>query len=98
MAQGKNARPVSCRDRLHDLRHFYASGLIDAGCDPVTVQRAMGHKSATVTLNTYGHKWPKAEDRTRNAATAMFAGLCQRPRTHCVPQAPKPVLTCGTTR
>lgn len=59
--------------RLHDLRHFYASGLIAAGCDVVTVQRAMGHKSATVTLNTYSHKWPKAEDRTRSAAAVMFA-------------------------
>jgi len=44
---------------LHDLRHFYASGLINAGCDVVTVQRAMGHKSATVTLDTYAHRWPK---------------------------------------
>ena len=25
--------------RLHDMRHFYASGLIAAGCDVVTVQR-----------------------------------------------------------
>ena len=58
---------------LHDLRHFYASGLIAAGCDVVTVQRAMGHKSATVTLNTYAHRWPKAEDRTRRAAEVMFA-------------------------
>jgi hypothetical protein len=24
---------------LHDLRHFYAAGLIVAGCDVVTVQR-----------------------------------------------------------
>jgi len=39
----------------------------------VTVQRAMGHKSATVTLNTYSHMWPKAEDRTRKAAAVMFA-------------------------
>ncbi len=39
--------------RLHDLRHFYASGLIAAGCDVVTVQRALGHSSATTTLNTY---------------------------------------------
>ena len=29
--------------RRHDLRHFYASGLIAAGCDVVTVQRALGH-------------------------------------------------------
>jgi hypothetical protein len=49
--------------RLHDLRHFYASGLIAAGCDVVTVQRALGHSSATTTLNTYSHLWPTAEDR-----------------------------------
>lgn len=54
--------------RLHDLRHFYASGLIAAGCDVVTVQRALGHSSATTTLNTYSHLWPTAEDRTRTAA------------------------------
>ena len=29
--------------RLHDLRHYYASGLIAAGCDVVTVQRALAH-------------------------------------------------------
>jgi hypothetical protein len=28
-------------DRLHDLRHFYASGLIAAGCGVVTVRRAL---------------------------------------------------------
>jgi integrase len=59
--------------KLHDLRHFYASGLIAAGCDVVTVQRALGHSSATVTLNTYAHLWPTAEDRTRSAACAMLA-------------------------
>lgn len=58
---------------LHDLRHFYASGLIAAGCDVVTVQRALGHSRATTTLNTYAHLWPSAEDRTRAAATAMMA-------------------------
>ncbi|MCZ4535554.1 site-specific integrase [Gordonia terrae] len=58
--------------KLHDLRHFYASGLIAAGCDVVTVQRAMGHKDATTTLNTYSHLWPRAEDRTRTAAAKMF--------------------------
>ncbi len=59
--------------RLHDLRHFYASGLIAAGCDVVTVQRALGHASATTTLNTYSHLWPTAEDRTRNAAARLIA-------------------------
>ncbi|MFL6044856.1 MAG: tyrosine-type recombinase/integrase [Propionibacteriaceae bacterium] len=58
--------------RVHDLRHFYASGLIAAGCDVVTVQRAMGHASATVTLRTYAHLWPTAEDRTRSAAADLM--------------------------
>jgi len=58
--------------KLHDLRHFYASGLIAQGCDVVTVQRSLGHATATTTLNTYSHLWPTAEDRTRKAADAMM--------------------------
>ena len=65
--------------KLHDLRHFYASGLIAAGCDVVTVQRSLGHAKATTTLNTYAHLWPTAEDRTRRAAeSVMSASLGQR--------------------
>jgi integrase len=57
---------------LHQLRHFYASGLINENCDVVTVQRALGHSSPSVTLNTYAHLWPNANDRTRNAAGRLF--------------------------
>lgn len=60
---------------LHDLRHFYASALIAAGCDVVTVQRALGHAKATTTLNTYAHLWPTAEDRTRAAAAELMAAV-----------------------
>ncbi|MBV8347951.1 MAG: tyrosine-type recombinase/integrase, partial [Mycolicibacterium sp.] len=58
--------------RLHDLRHFFASGLIAAGCDVVTVQRALGHSSAAMTLTIYSHLWPDANDRTRNAIGDLF--------------------------
>ena len=58
--------------RLHDCRHFFASGLIHEGCDVVTVQRALGHSSPSVTLDTYSHLWPNANDRTRNAASALL--------------------------
>lgn len=57
---------------LHHLRHFYASGLIAAGCDVVTVQRALGHSSATITLGVYAYLWPTAEDRTRAAASDLI--------------------------
>jgi len=73
--------------RLHDLRHFYASGLIAAGCDVVTVQRALGHASATTTLSTYSHLWPSGEDRTRAAAEAMLAEA-----TSCGPVADRETL------
>ncbi|GAC1382939.1 MAG: tyrosine-type recombinase/integrase [Marmoricola sp.] len=61
--------------KLHDLRHYFASGLIADGCDVVTVQRAMGHASGTTTLNTYSHLWPTAEDKTRAAASRMAAAV-----------------------
>ena len=57
--------------RLHDLRHFYASGLIADGCDVVTVQRALGHAKASTTLDTYAKLWPSGEDRTRRAASTL---------------------------
>jgi integrase len=58
--------------RLHDLRHFYASGLIAEGCDVVAVQRALGHATATTTLSTYSHLWPTAEERISKASAAMM--------------------------
>jgi integrase len=60
---------------LQDLRHFYASGLIAAGCDVVTFQRALSHARETTTRNTYAHLWPTAEDRTRRAAGDLLAGV-----------------------
>lgn len=63
--------------RLHDLRHFFASGLIASGCDVVTVQRALGHSRPTMTLNTYAHLWPNSDDRTRSAANAMISKVLQ---------------------
>ena len=59
--------------KLHDLRHFYASGLIAAGCDVVSVQNALGHTKSTTTLNTYAHLWPGAEGVTRAAAESILA-------------------------
>ena len=44
---------------IHALRHTYASLAISAGADVVTLQHSMGHKDATVTLNTYAGLWPE---------------------------------------
>jgi hypothetical protein len=42
------------------------------GCDVVTVRRALGHSSAAITLTTYSHLWPDANDRTRRAAGELL--------------------------
>jgi integrase len=65
---------------LHSLRHYFASTLLHAGADVVTVQRAMGHGSAATTLRVYAHWIATAEDRTRQAsAEAMAAVLARSP-------------------
>lgn len=58
---------------LHDLRHYYASGLIAAGCDVVTVQTVLGHSSPAITLDVYSHLWPQADDKVRAAAATLWA-------------------------
>lgn len=59
--------------RLHDMRHAYASALIDAGESVKVVQARLGHASATITLDTYGHLFPASEERTRSAAGAWLS-------------------------
>jgi integrase len=41
--------------RFHDLRHTYASLLIDQGENIKYIQKQLGHSSPTVTLNVYAH-------------------------------------------
>ena len=53
--------------RFQDLRHFYASLLINHGESIKVVQARLGHASASETLDTYAHLWPDNEERTRAA-------------------------------
>ena len=41
--------------RVHDLRHTAASAWLGAGADPKVVQRVLGHASAAMTMDLYGH-------------------------------------------
>jgi integrase len=53
---------------LHALRHFYASWCINRRADgglelpPKEVQERLGHASIVITLDTYGHLFPKKDD------------------------------------
>jgi integrase len=65
---------------LHALRHFYASWCINRKADgglelpAKVVQSRLGHSSITVTLDTYGHLFPRGDDGAElaDAETALF--------------------------
>ncbi|WP_371629520.1 tyrosine-type recombinase/integrase [Streptomyces sp. NBC_00341] len=48
--------------KAHKLRHTAASLAIGSGADINVVQTMLGHKSATLTLDTYGHLFPDRLD------------------------------------
>lgn len=54
----------------HEFRHTAASLAIAAGADVKVVQRMLGHKSATMTLDLYGHLFA---DRLDTVADALDA-------------------------
>jgi integrase len=59
---------------LHALRHFYASWCINprqhGGLElpPKVVQARLGHASIVMTLDTYGHLFPRGDDGAELAA------------------------------
>ncbi|MCS5721086.1 tyrosine-type recombinase/integrase [Herbiconiux sp. CPCC 203407] len=67
---------MRCRAWAHKLRHTAASMAIAAGADVKLVQRMLGHRDATETLNTYGHLWPdKLNEVTEAMETARAKAL-----------------------
>lgn len=48
--------------RIHDLRHSYASMLIEQGCEPLLVAELMGHEKVSTTMETYSHLYPDKHD------------------------------------
>lgn len=69
---GKAAAAVEGCDgvRLHDLRHTCASLAISGKANVKVVQRLLGHKTAVLTLNRYGHLFPDDLDQVADAFDA----------------------------
>lgn len=63
------------RARLHDLRHFHASVMLQNGASLLLVSRRLGHASVATTGDVYGHLMPGAQKEAANAfARAMDRG------------------------
>lgn len=65
---------------LHSLRHFFASWCINRkedgglGLPPNVVQERLGHASIVMTMDVYGHLFPRGDDskELEEAATALL--------------------------
>lgn len=80
------AAGISPTFRFHDLRHTCASLCIALGAHPKAIQERLGHSSITVTLDRYGHLFPKLDealterlDQLRDEAVVTVAALPSRP-------------------
>jgi integrase len=59
--------------RFHDLRHTFASLLIEQGENIKYIQSQLGHSSPTVTLNVYAHLMkPANQSAARRLEDAIF--------------------------
>jgi integrase len=60
---------------IHQLRHGYATLMLEAGIDIAVVSKALGHSTITTTVDTYMHVTPTSR---RQAASRMGAILGPR--------------------
>jgi integrase len=58
--------------RLHDLRHWQATQLLDAGVPVPTVAARLGHADGTTTMKIYAHRTERADEQ---AALVVGAAL-----------------------
>ncbi|MDQ4682032.1 tyrosine-type recombinase/integrase, partial [Stenotrophomonas maltophilia group sp. RNC7] len=72
----KDGKPIMAAKYtgFHSLRHFYASWCINRkedgglGLPPKIVQERLGHSSIMLTMDTYGHLFPRNDDATELAS------------------------------
>jgi integrase len=60
------------RVQFHALRHTHASTLIRAGVDVLTISRRLGHSTASMTLDVYGHLMEGADAAAAKAIEGML--------------------------
>ena len=84
----KDRRPDLLPDglRFYDLRHTCASLLIAQGASVKAVQAQLGHATASITLDTYGHLFPsEMEALADRLETVRDAAIARRARTRYGP-------------
>ena len=67
-AKARLAAGSAASVRMHDLRHFQATQLLDAGVPVPTVAARLGHSDGTTTLKIYAHRTHKADQQAADVA------------------------------
>lgn len=57
---------------MHELRHFFASVLLDHGESIKAVAEWLGHSDPSFTLKTYTHLMPSSDERTKGVIDALY--------------------------
>jgi integrase len=60
--------------KLHELRHSHASQLLDAGVNIKAISSRLGHASASLTLSTYAHLLPGADQDAAQCIDDLRSG------------------------
>src|SRR5208337_3221570 len=82
---------------LHALRHFYASWCINRRADgglelpPKVVQERLGHSSIMMTMDVYGHLFPRGDDSAELAAAEESLLAYRDTNATHAPSSAKPV-------
>ena len=63
---------VSASLRLHDLRHFQATQLLDAGVPVPTVAARLGHADGTTTMKIYAHRTQRADQQAADVVAKLL--------------------------
>jgi integrase len=58
--------------RIHDLRHSFATNLINSGANIVAVSKYLGHANINQTLKTYTHLLKSTDERLVQSVNEMM--------------------------
>ena len=58
--------------RFHDLRHAYATRLLERGVHPKVVSQALGHSSISITMDTDSHVMPSMSQVAADAIAVVL--------------------------
>ena len=77
--------------RIHDLRHAFATFMLDQGADLRLIMETLGHSQISVTADLYTHVLPPRQRAASEAVDTLILGTERRPGRRARRRAGPPV-------